>query len=197
MFMKRDGSLWILERGEERGVVDVTKIVQDLVTNNYLNFRADNDVFGGDPAFDVGKTLQLTYRFGDEQAVIDYGELGNVTLGDGHQPLTITRALYGDPTLITNFVSSPASAYVRTKPKLHRVQFDKNIATFCGGMHGLCVLVTADGEVWHWGEALDLTRTIFLPVKTLAKALSKVGIHISLDEEPPVILNEPTRLDVR
>ncbi|MGZ4964260.1 MAG: RCC1 domain-containing protein, partial [Limisphaerales bacterium] len=97
LFMKRDGSLWVLDGSEHRGAAVVTKLVQNLVTNNQLNCIANSDTLGGDSAFSVVKRLQITYQLNGTNAVADFREDATVHLGDADSKLTITRALYGDP----------------------------------------------------------------------------------------------------
>jgi len=46
------------------GYSNVTAIVASYVTGNQLNFVASNGNLGGDPAYGVAKTLQITYQLG-------------------------------------------------------------------------------------------------------------------------------------
>ena len=46
------------------GYTNATAIVTGLVTNNQLNFVANNSTLGGDPALNIVKTLQITFQLG-------------------------------------------------------------------------------------------------------------------------------------
>ena len=78
------------------GYTDVTAIVSGLVTNNHLNFVASNGNLGGDPAYGVVKTLQITFKLGSGMnQTQSFAENATVNIGTG-QTLTIVQALYGD-----------------------------------------------------------------------------------------------------
>ena len=79
------------------GYSNVTAIVKGLVSNNQLNFVANNGNLGGDPAYGVVKMLQITFTLGGTNQTLSFGENATVQIGDGGQPLTIIQALYGNP----------------------------------------------------------------------------------------------------
>ena len=153
--MKRDGSLWLLDGGSHRGIAIVTRLVQNLVTNNQLNCIANSDTLDGDPEFGVKKHLQLTYQIYGTTAVTNIIEDKPVHLGTGDSTLTITRALYGDPRKFSAIDQFTANELLYQPTRLRRINLDKQIVAFCGGRHGLGVALTKDGEVWQWGESLD------------------------------------------
>ena len=79
------------------GYSDATSLVSSLVTNNQLNFVANNSTMGGDPAFGVVKTLQIEFTLGGTNQTLSFAENATVQIGDGIQPLTILQAFYGNP----------------------------------------------------------------------------------------------------
>jgi alpha-tubulin suppressor-like RCC1 family protein len=183
LFMKRDGSLWAMDAWHERGVATVTAIVAGLVTNSQLNLVADSATFGGDPAFGVAKSLQIIYQLGGTNRVMTFAEDAPVYLGEAGLPLTIIRALYGDPR---SFRDAAAGASPQSLPaQLRRIQAPKEIVAFEGGRHRLGVVLTSEGEVWTWGEALGRHTLI-------SRLLKRVGIPV---EPRPVILKKPSLLE--
>ncbi|HWY75895.1 MAG TPA: family 78 glycoside hydrolase catalytic domain, partial [Verrucomicrobiae bacterium] len=78
------------------GYNNVTAIVSALVTNNQLNFTDNNTTLGGDPAFGVVKTFEITYQIGGgtNQTQI-YSENSTVSIGQAGKTLTIVQAIYG------------------------------------------------------------------------------------------------------
>ena len=78
------------------GYSNVTAIVRGLVTNNQLNFVANNATLGGDPAYGIVKTLQINFTLGGTNQTLTYGEDATVQIGGGGQTLTIIQALYGN-----------------------------------------------------------------------------------------------------
>lgn len=78
------------------GYSNVTALVTSLVTNNQLNFVANNTTMGGDPAYGIVKTLQITFTLGGTNQTLTYGENATVQIGGGGQVLTIIQALYGN-----------------------------------------------------------------------------------------------------
>jgi len=81
------------------GYADVTSIVTGLVANNQLNFVASNGNLGGDPAYNVVKTLQINFTLGGVNQTLSFAENATVTIGGSGQPLTIIQALYGDASM--------------------------------------------------------------------------------------------------
>ena len=67
LFMKRDGSICVMDTSAYRGVAPVTAIVSGLVTNNQLNCVANSTTLGGDPAFGIVKSLQITFQLGGDE----------------------------------------------------------------------------------------------------------------------------------
>ena len=80
------------------GYSNVTAIVTALVTNNQLNFVATNSTLGGDPAYGIVKTLQITFQLGGTNQTLSFAENSTVNIGGTGQTLTIIQALYGNPT---------------------------------------------------------------------------------------------------
>ncbi len=81
------------------GYTNVTALVTGLITNNVLNFVADNTTMGGDPAYDIVKTFQITFQISGGAVQTDsFGENSTVSLGSAGHTLTVIQALYGDST---------------------------------------------------------------------------------------------------
>lgn len=79
------------------GYSNVTGIVTGYVTNNQLNFIASNGNLGGDPAYGIAKLLQIDLTLGGTNQTLSFAENSTVQVGNGSLPLTIIRALYGNP----------------------------------------------------------------------------------------------------
>ena len=75
---------------------NVTTLVASLVTNNYLNIVANNTTMGGDPAFQIVKTLQINFILGGTNKTWSFAENATVTIGGTGQPLVILQAYYGE-----------------------------------------------------------------------------------------------------
>jgi len=80
------------------GYLDATATVTALVTNNALNFVVNNTSMGGDPAYGIVKTLQLSYQLGSTVHTQSFQESSTVQIGGTGQALTILKAYYGNPT---------------------------------------------------------------------------------------------------
>ena len=80
------------------GYSNVTAIVTGLVTNNQLNFVANNTTMGGDPAYGIVKTLQIHFTLGGTNQMLSFAENSTVNIGGSGQPLIIIQALYGNST---------------------------------------------------------------------------------------------------
>jgi alpha-L-rhamnosidase len=79
---------------------NVTALVTALVTNNQLNFVAGNTTLGGDPAYGIVKTFQITFHLGNgANQTLSYGENSTVDIGGTGQTLTIVNALYGNASV--------------------------------------------------------------------------------------------------
>jgi len=78
------------------GYTNVTTLVSGLETNNQLNFVAGNTSLGGDPAYGVVKTFQITFQLGGTNQTLSFGENATVQIGGGGLPLTVIQALYGN-----------------------------------------------------------------------------------------------------
>jgi len=196
LFMKRDGSLWALDGSDSRGVANVTAIVKGLVGDDQLNFVADSTTLGGDPAFGVKKSLQITMQIGGTNCVKTFAEDSDVSFGVSGQSLKISRALYGDPKLFqsTNGLWSQAS---NTQPaQFRRIGLDKDVVAFCGGRHKFAAALTSEDEVWMWGEALGQHTRAIPPLQFLSGVLNRAGVGVRLGDPGPVILKEPVRLGV-
>jgi alpha-tubulin suppressor-like RCC1 family protein len=194
LFMRRDGSLWVLDGSDSRGVANVTTIVKGLVTNNQLNCVADSDTLGGDPAMWVPKSLEVTFQIGGSNYVATFKEHSNVNLRGAAQDLQITRALYGDPKLF-GMTNAPWLASTQLA-QFRRIALEKDVVAFCGGRHGLGVALTSEDEVWMWGEALGQHKGGIPPLQFLSGILNRAGVGAHLGEPGPVILKQPARLGV-
>jgi len=196
LFMKRDGSLWVLDGSDARGVANVTAIVKGLVANDKLNFLADSTTFGGDPAFGVKKDLQITFQIGGTNCVKTFAEDSIVSLGLSGETLKITRALYGDPKLFQNTNGLWLQSSNNQPAQFRRIALDKEVIAFCGGRHTLGVALTSEDEVWMWGEALGQHRGGFFLLQFLSGVLNRAGVGVHRPESQPVIVKDPVRLGV-
>jgi len=75
---------------------NVTALVKTMVSNNQLNFVAGNTALGGDPAYGIVKTFQITYELGGVTSTQSFGENSTVDIGGTGQTLIILNALYGN-----------------------------------------------------------------------------------------------------
>ncbi|HVM48806.1 MAG TPA: hypothetical protein VMU04_12315 [Candidatus Acidoferrum sp.] len=194
VFMKRDGSIWVMDASGDRGVASVTGIVSGLVTNNQLAFVADGSTLGGDPAFGVVKSLQVTCQIGSTSQVRTFRENSTVTLGAPDQPLRIISALFGDPKLLAGSSGRPLPAPNDPPAQLRRIQLPGNLAAFCGGRHKTGTALMADGEVWQWGEALGQHTRAVPPLQLAASLVGRLGLKVRWGDPGPVMLREPSRL---
>ena len=78
---------------------NVTALVSSLVTNNLLNIVANNTTMGGDPAFDISKTFQITYALGGITQTVSYAENSTVEIGGTGRSLVVLSAYYGEASL--------------------------------------------------------------------------------------------------
>jgi len=78
------------------GYSNVTAIVKGLETNNQLNFTANNATLGGDPAFGIVKTFQITFQLGGVNQTQTFAENSVVQIGATGKTLTVIEALYGN-----------------------------------------------------------------------------------------------------
>ncbi|MGA2245158.1 MAG: hypothetical protein ABSH48_09180 [Verrucomicrobiota bacterium] len=196
VIMKRDGSLWVLDASSDRGVANVTAIVTGRVTHNHLSLLADSTSLGGDPAFGAVKRLQITFQLGGTNRTETFKENSPVRLGGTGPPLSITTALYGDPKL---FGTAAGSSLPTSIPpaQLRRIQVPNNVVAFCGGHHRMGAALTADGEVWTWGEAMGQHTHSIPPLQWCSSLLNRTGINVHWGDPEPVILNEPSKLETQ
>ncbi len=194
LFLKRDGSIWVMDASDRRGVAAVTAIVRGLVRSNQLNCVANSTTLGGDPAFGVVKSLQITCQLGGTNRVLTFREGSPVSLGVPGQTLTIIRALYGDPKLFRDVSGPWLQASSDPPAQLRRILIQKDVAAFCSGRHMLGVALTADGEVWTWGQALGQHTRAIPPLQFCSSLLGRVGVQTHWGDPGPVILKEPSRL---
>ncbi len=75
---------------------NVTTLVRSLVVSNKLNFLAGNTSLGGDPAYGIVKSLQITYQLGGVTQTQSFAENAAVNIGGTGQTLAIINALYGN-----------------------------------------------------------------------------------------------------
>lgn len=195
LFMKRDGSLWCLNASDERGLAVVTKLVQAMIINDQINAIANNNTLGGDPSYGVVKALQVNYQLDGTNAVAAFRENSPFHLGVAGKPLKITRVLYGDPKLFAEADQHPEKDLFYQPAHLRRIELNKNIVAFCGGRHGLGVALTADGEVWQWGELLARSKPAPFPLSIVAKILRQFNVKNSLDRTTPLTFDRPIPLD--
>src|SRR5262249_21922955 len=144
VLMKRDGSLWVLDASSDRGAANVTAVVTGLVTNNHLNFTADNTTLGGDPAFGVVKSLQITFQLGGTNRIETFTENSTVNLGGTGHTLSITRAIYGDPKVVTNAAGPSLQTLGNQPAQFRKIQLPKDVVAFGGGRHKLGAALTAE-----------------------------------------------------
>jgi len=201
-FMKTDGSLWVFEGSDQPrvtgrgGVADVTSVVTGWVTNNQLNCRAGGTGLGDDPAFGITKSLQITFQLGTVTQSLAFQENSIVSLGGTGEPLTIIRAFYGDPSVLSKG-STPSLRVVTYEPRrLHRIELQKDVVAFATGRHGVAVVLTADGQAWAWGEALGRETRPIPPLQLLSQGLNRIGIGVRWGEPQPVILKRPTLIEI-
>ncbi len=197
-FLKRDGSLWAFEPGVSGrgGVADVTPVLNGWVTNNQLVCKAGGFELGDDPAFGVFKSLQITFQLGTATQTQAFEENSTVSLGGTGEPLTIIRALYGDPTALSKG-TTPSLRVVTYEPRrLRRIEFQQHIAAFATGRRGLGVVLTPEGQVWTWGEALGQETAPIPPLQWLSKGLNWIGIGAHWGEPHPVIFKKPTLIGI-
>jgi len=78
------------------GFTNVTALVTTLVTNGVLSIVANNTTLGGDPAYGIAKTLEITFQIGGGTTqTLTFAENSSVNIGTPGQTLTIIQALYG------------------------------------------------------------------------------------------------------
>lgn len=195
VFMKRDGSLWGLDAPADDGVATVTAIVAGLVTNNQLTCKADSTTLGGDPSFGIVKSVQINFQLGGTNQIETFKEDAPVRLGGTGQPLSITRAYYGDPKLVREAASGSFKPPILPPAQLRRIQVPKDVVAFCGGRYGLGAALTAEGEVWAWGQALGQHQPPNLPLELSSSLLNRVGVHVQWGEPGAVKLREPAKLE--
>jgi alpha-tubulin suppressor-like RCC1 family protein len=195
LFTKHDGSLWVLDAPADHGVATVTAVVAGLVTNNQLNCKADGTTLGCDPAFGIVKSLQITFQLGGTNRVETFAENAPVKLGWAGQPLSITRAFYGDPRLVRDAAAPSFQAPSHQPAQFRRIQLPKDVVAFYGGRHKLGAVLTAEGEVWTWGEALARHTPPNTALELFSSLLNRVGANTHWGEPGPVILNEPAKLE--
>jgi hypothetical protein len=197
VFKKRDGSLWVLDgsdRRDRRGAASVTGIVTGLVTNNHLDFVANSATLGGDPAFGIVKSLEISFQLGGTNQVRTFAEDSSVSLGGAGETLIITRALYGDPSLFRDTTRRFLEAPDYPPAMLRRIDIPGDVVAFCGGRHKLGAALTSDGEVWTWGEALGRHTPAIPPLQLCCSVLNRVGMQVDWGNPKPVILKTPSRL---
>ena len=196
VLMKRDGSLWVLDSSGDRGVADVTAIVTGLITNNHLICLADSATLGGDPAFGAVKSLQITYQLGGTNEITTFTENSPVRLGGAGPPLSILRAVYGDPKLLGGAAGPLLPAASNPPGQLRQIRLPSDVVAFCGGRHQLGAALTAEGEVWTWGETLGQHTRSIPPLQWCSSLLNRVGMNARWGDPEPVILKEPSKLQI-
>lgn len=194
VFMKRDGSIWVMDAADGRGVASVTTIVRGLVTNNQLRCVANSTTLGGDPAFGAVKSLQIVCQIGGTDQVVTFKENAPVSLGVPGQTLAISRALYGDPKLFRESPGRSVPAASDPPAQLRRIKLDADVVAFCGGRHKCGAALTSEGEVWIWGEAMGQHTRAIPPLQFCSSLLGRLGVQIHWGDPEPVILKEPSRL---
>jgi len=79
-----------------------------LVSNNRLNFVANNTTMGGDPAYGIVKTLQINFTLGGTNRTQSFAEDSTVNIGANGQTLTIIQALYGNQAFLSRMWTASA-----------------------------------------------------------------------------------------
>ena len=194
IFLKRDGSMWILDASDRRGVATVTAIVTGLVTNNELNFTADSTTLGGDPAFGVVKNLRIDFQLGGTNRELTFAENSPVRVEGGGQKLTVTRALYGNPRLFRNVATPSLPAATYAPAQLRRIKLPKDIVAFCGGRHMSGAALTSSGEVWTWGDAWGDSTPAVPPLQALSRLLKQLHLAVAWGEPRRRHYDEPWQL---
>jgi alpha-tubulin suppressor-like RCC1 family protein len=195
LFLKRNGSLWVLDATGDRGVAAVTSIVSGLVTNNQLNFVADGATIGDDPGGGMAKSLRIAFQLGETNQVLTFKENSTVRIGGTGETLTIISALYGDPKLFRDFAKFASG----TQPaRLQWIQAPEGIVAFCGGRHvfGFGATLTAQGEVWTWGEALGQETASIPALQTCSKLFNQIGLQVHGGDPQLVVNRELVRLEI-
>ena len=142
------------------------------------------------------KSLQITFQLGAATRTLAFQENSTVSLGGTGEPLTIIRALYGDPSVLSNG-PAPSLRVVTYEPRrLRRIELQKDVVAFATGRHGLGVALTADGQVWTWGEALGRETRPIPPLQLLSKSLNRIGIGVQWGDPHPVIFKRPTLIEI-
>jgi len=102
-----DGS----DRRDRRGAASVTGIVTGLVTNNHLDFVANSATLGGDPAFGIVKSLEISFQLGGTNQVRTFAEDSSVSLGGLAKPWLSLGRYMGirvcSVTLLGGFLEAP------------------------------------------------------------------------------------------
>ena len=131
---------------------------------------------------------------GGSNRVFNFREGNNVDIGTDGQELKVVRALYGDPKWICDFAKGSFSWSTNALAPLRRLDLPTNVVVFAGGRHRFGAALTADGEVWIWGEALGQHTPALLPLQVLSKLLNRLGVPAHWGEPGPVFYEEPVRL---
>ncbi|HEX4266009.1 MAG TPA: glycoside hydrolase family 78 protein [Verrucomicrobiae bacterium] len=97
------------------GYSNVTALVTGFITNNQLNFVANNTSLGGDPAFGIVKTLRINFMLGGTNQTLSFGEDSTVNIGGNGQALTIVQALYGNSLMFPGLGGQQVQAAI-TEP---------------------------------------------------------------------------------
>ena len=161
-------------RATSGGYTNVTTLVKSLESNNELNFVANNTTMGGDPAYGVVKTFQITFMLGGTNETLTYGENATVQIGNGVLPLTVIQAVYGNANafpgqggiLIQAAVTEPSQP-LQTLPAVSLTQPVTGVYTFDLGqnMVGWAQLNISgsigDRITVRYGEMLNPDGTIY------------------------------------
>ena len=156
------------------GYTNVTVLVTGWVTNNQLNFVANNTTMGGDPAYGVVKTFQITFTLGGTNQTLTYAENATVQLGGGGYPLVVIQALYGNAEafpglgglLVQAAVTEP-SRCLQTLPAVNLTQPENGCYTFDLGQNMVgWVQLNISGSVGdritvRHGEMLNPDGTVY------------------------------------
>lgn len=89
--------------GQPGKTMDVTRVLSSLVQDGSLQITASNGEMGGDPAYNIVKSLRVEYEFGGETRTVEVRENEQLTIGDapypGAPPLYEVGSSPGGPTL--------------------------------------------------------------------------------------------------
>jgi trimeric autotransporter adhesin len=81
-------------------------------------------------------------------------------------------------------------------PKFRRIDLPRDFVAFGAGGWSTKIgaIVTADGEVWTWGDEMRGQTRGIPPLRFLARQISRLGLYVDWGEPKPFVRNQPWRL---